>query len=173
MPTTLSNVYTQLTTNGVLLTNQFKLVFAGSPVDSALTDVTIWASGANVPGREQKVLDFYYYGFPLKVPGSFDMDHELTLDVRCDKSMIIRDALIDWKDQISSIDRSTGGIKTLSTATCRLWLLDQMMSDNFKQQYLLKGIYPTKISDIAMKHDDPGIATFSCIFTYQWWERES
>ena len=169
MPNTLNQVYTQLQTVGVLLTHQFELQFTGTGFDDEFKDITIWAAGANLPGREQKVVDFNYYGYPLKMPGSFDMDHELTLDVRCNKTLQIRRAILNWGKTISSWDLSTGGKKTLSVANCNLYLLDEKMQDRL-QHFILYGVYPSKVGDIAMSHDDPKIGTFNCTFTYQYWD---
>jgi hypothetical protein len=168
--TSLNQVYDRLTYDGVLLTHQFRLQFNGSPVDADLLDITIWANGARVPGREQKVVDFNYYGYPLKMPAAFDMDHELPLTVRCQKSMLVRDAMLYWQSQISSFGKSTGGIKTISPAVARVYLLDQEMQVE-QDCYILRGVMPTKIGEITLEHDDPKIGTFDCVMTYQYWDK--
>jgi hypothetical protein len=178
MPKTLNEFYSRLINQGVKLQHQFQLSIIGAPdtggtVDRLLEDITMWAQGADVPGRTQNTSDIQYLGYPFNVPTNFTMTNTLELTINSSQDMGIRDALFFWKGLISDphIEGGStgGGIKTASTAQGILDLYNQTM-DTPTHTYELVGIYPIVVGDATMSNVDPGIVTFPVTFKYQYWK---
>ena len=175
-PKTLNEFYTELKNKGVKLTHQFQLQILGTGinlVDKALEHITMWAQGAEAPGRTQNTQDIQYLGYPFNVPTNFLMTNELALTINCEADLKIRDALFYWKGTISDPDieggSAGGGIKTVSPAKGILDLFNDRM-DTVTHRFELMGIYPTVVGPITTTNVDPGIATFNGTFKFQYWK---
>ena len=177
--TDLQDFYTKLKNQGVRLTHQYQLNFTipngtgiPSQVSDELSDVTVWASGSSVPGRQQEVTDMSYLGYPFKIPTRMTMDQELELTIRCQNDMSIHQAFLAWMATISDPDieagSAGGGDKKLRDVRIRMDLLDETMTD-IVMTYQLIGVYPSAVGAIEFTNDEPGIAEFTCTMTYQFW----
>ena len=174
----LQDFYTVLKTDGVRLQNQFQL-FVSTPfadVNAALENITLFADSANVPGREQKFAELSYMGYPFKVPTNIVMTQELTLDVRCDANILIRNAFLKWQSYISNPDIEGGsnlqGDKRIPTNSyIRLRLMDAKFEQAINT-YKLFGAFPTNVGDFQVSNTSTEIATFQCNFVYQYWNIE-
>jgi hypothetical protein len=178
--TDLQDFYTKLKNQGVRLTHQYQLNFTipngtGIPSNVAdeLRDVTVWAEGASVPGREQLKTELRYLGYPFQVPTSVQMDQEIELTIRCQTDMGIHQSMLAWMSTITDPDidsgSATGGDKTLSDIRVRMDLLDDEM-DDIVITYELAGCYPSAVGAIEFSNNEPEIATFSCTLTFQYWK---
>ena len=90
-PKNLNEFYTELKNKGVKLTHQFQLQILGTgidAVDSALENITMWAQGAEAPGRTQNTQDIQYLGYPFNVPTNFLMTNELALTINCEAVLL-------------------------------------------------------------------------------------
>lgn len=175
----LQNFYNVLKTQGVRLSHQYQLNFTipsgvGLPsiVNEQFNDITIWAEGSQVPGREQQVADMYYLGYPFKIPTNMIMTTELSLNIRAQNDMSLHTAMLAWKATISDPDidngSTGGGDKTLTDIRARMDLLNDKM-DNIVASYEMVGIYPSSVGTIEFTNSDPEIATFDATFTFQYW----
>jgi hypothetical protein len=173
----INEFYSKLRTGGTKLTNQFQLTFSSTPVDRELLDVTMWATGAQVPGSTQNVTDLPYLGYPVKVPTNRVLTQELNLEIHCNDNMDIHNALMKWKNTISNLDIENGGNgggdKRISNANARLDLLSSDMA-SIAQTYQLVGIFPTEVGVIEFSNaSNVEVAKFSAKFTYQYWQHEA
>lgn len=171
----LNQFYNQLKDVGTRLTHQYQLSLSNvpAPAGAALEQITLWAEGANLPGRTQNTQDIQYLGYPFNVPTNFTMTNELTCNIRCDSNLEIREALLFWMGIISDPDvggaSASGGIKTASRANAILDLYNDRM-DTVTHTYELVGVYPTNIGEIDLSNSEPSIATFGATFKYQFWK---
>ena len=175
----LQNFYNVLKTQGVRLTHQYQLNFtignnAGLPsiVNEQFDDITVWAEGSIVPGREQNTTEMFYLGYPMVIPTNMTMTRELPLTIRAQNDMSLHTAMLAWKATISDPDiengATGGGDKTLRDVRARMDLLDDQMQ-TIVASYELVGIYPTLVGDIEFSNTDPDIATFEASFAFQYW----
>jgi hypothetical protein len=175
----LQNFYNVLKTQGVRLTHQYQLNFtignnAGLPsiVNEQFNDITIWAEGSQVPGREQQTTELFYLGYPMIIPTNMLMTNELSLTIRAQNDMSLHTAMLAWKATISDPDidngATGGGDKTLRDIRARMDLLDDRM-ENIVASYEMVGIYPTLVGDIAFSNESADVATFDATFRFQYW----
>jgi hypothetical protein len=195
----LAEFYDQVKSKGIRLTNQWKMKFnfGDDPsgvlgnVDSALDGetVTIWAEGANVPGRTQAVADLPYQGYNLGIPSNFEMSNEISLTFRGQKNQTYKHAFESWMDTMSNIDFAAtggsgsrvepalggsavagGGFKEINDVDLQITLMAPNMVDEL-ESYVLKGIFPTVINDTELTNDAPDIFSYGVDFRYQYWYR--
>jgi hypothetical protein len=175
----LQNFYNVLKTQGVRLTHQYQLNFtignnAGLPsiVNDQFGDVTIWAEGSQVPGREQNVTEMFYLGYPFIIPTNMIMTNELSLNIRVQNDMSLHTAMLAWKATISDPDiengATGGGDKTLRDVRARMDLLDDKM-ETIVASYEMIGIYPTNVGSIEFSNSNADVATFASTFRFQYW----
>jgi len=177
MPTRkINEFYNVLKNTGAFLTHQFQLNVisnAGGEIDNALKDITMWASGAALPGRTQNVASLSFRGYPLKVPTNFTMTQQMQLTVNCDAALYIRNAFFAWQSLFSNPDiaggSNGGGQKTIPTAKIILDLLDHDL-ETVMAEYHLHGVIPTNVGDVSLANENPGIGTFSLSLDYQYWD---
>ena len=175
----LQDFYNVLKTQGVRLSHQYQLNFTipngvnlPSIVSEQFNDITIWAEGSTVPGREQETTEMFYLGYPFTIPTNMTMTRELTLSIRTQSDMSLHTAILAWKATMSDPDidngATGGGDKTLRDIRARMDLLNDKM-DEIQASYEMVGIYPTSVGDIAFTNADPDIATFDVTFKFQYW----
>jgi hypothetical protein len=178
--TDLQDFYTKLKNQGVRLTHQYQLNFTipngtgiPSKVATELRDVTVWAEGAQVPGRDPLTTDMSYLGYPFKIPTTMQMTQELELTIRCQNDMSIHQSMLAWMATITNPDidsgSATGGDKRLRDVRIRMDLLDDEMN-SVVMSYELIGVFPSVVGPIDFNNNEPEIATFSCTMTYQYWK---
>lgn len=172
----LTDFNNQMITVGPRLSHQFNMTVQTGldKIQSILgEDLTIWADGTKLPGRTQNTADIDYIGYKFKVPSNFTMTQEMSLNVRCDKNMLIRDALLAWLAYFSDPAIGSGsfgaGVKRIPTSMIQLDLYNDAMT-TIQHTYNLRGVIPTKVGDISMTHKNADIATFEFGCTYQYWD---
>jgi len=176
----LQDFYNVLKTQGVRLTHQYQLNFTiGSGVNlpsivgEQLDDITIWAEGSQVPGRDQNTTGIQYLGYEFTIPTNMQMTNELTLSMRVQNDMSIHTALLAWEATISDPDidngATGGGDKTLRDIRARMDLLNDKM-DTIVASYELVGVYPSSVGPIDFTNSDPDVATYDAVFKYQYWK---
>ena len=176
---TLTDFQNALISTGVRLTHQFNLtVITNIPkLDGILGEnMNIWADGTSLPGRTQNVATMSYLGYPMHVPSNFTMTQEISFNIRCDQSMLIRDAMLAWlafhSDPAIDAGSLGAGVKRIPLSTIIIDLYDEKMV-NIQHTYELKGVIPLTVGDIKMSHDGSNIATFSFNCKYQHWNSKS
>lgn len=176
---TLNDFFSELKTNGVRLQNQFQLTI-NTPfgdVNRALESITIFAEGSSLPGRTQEVVDLAFMGYTFKVPTNMKMTQEMTLTIRSDASMIVRNAFLKWQSYISNPDIEGGsnlqGDKRIpANSFVRLRLMDGKF-ENVVNTYKLHGAIVTSVGDMALSNTTSEVATFDVGLTYQFWSLET
>ena len=181
---TLNDFYQELSTVGLRLQHQFQvLFFPPTSVNwpQSLNNVSFYAEGANIPGRAQNKQDIMYLGFPLKIPTTMSIDETSTMTMRCDAGVagtgsILRNALMDWSNYHSNMQKTTGlpdvlsttgGVKRIPTASIDLVLLSEDLKTAM-ETYRLYGAFPTTIAQMTMSNAAADAATFETTFTYQY-----
>jgi len=173
-PRPLSDLYTQLTNIGVKLSHQYQLSFSNvpTPIASKTEDITLWAAGANLPGRTQNVTDISYLGFAFNVDTNFSMTNDLQCTIYCDANLSLRESLLFWMGLSSDPDvgglSAGGGIKTASTVRGILDLYNDRM-DTITHTYELIGIRPIVVGDSILSNENAEIMSFDAQFKYQFW----
>jgi len=175
-PKNLNEFYAELKQKGVKLQHQYQLQILGTgiaKVDEILENITMWAQGTELPGRQQNFQDIPYLGYPFNVPTNFTMTNQMALTINCDADMSIREALLFWKGVISdpAIEAGSagGGIKTPTEAKAILDLFNDRM-DTRTHSYELIGLYPLDVGNVAFTNAAPGIATLPVTFKFQYWK---
>lgn len=175
---TLNDFFNTLKSEPVRLQNQFQ-VFVNSghaDVDRALNNLTIWASTANLPGRQQNVAPLQYMGYEFNVPTSMAMTNSLDLSIRSDQNMLIRNAFLRWMSYISNPDieggSNTEGDKRIpGNSNIRLRLLNDRFDKDIAV-YKLAGCIITDVGAMELSNAAADIATFSVAVKYQYWKME-
>jgi hypothetical protein len=176
----LSDFYTTLRTKGVKLNHQFQMTIipqsnlVDSGVVTALQDVTMFAEGSSLPGRTLKNAPISYMGYEMTVPTVADMTKELSLTIKCDRDMDIRDACLSWLASHSRLNvdnalENGGGQKNIPTSKIILSLLDEDMQ-SISHEYHLYGVYPTNVGDVALTNAEPEIMSFELALSFQYWD---
>lgn len=172
----LNAFFTELKNKGVKLSHQFQISFQLNGVGSVsdtLNDISMWAQGAQVPGRTQNIAPISYLGYEYNVPTNMAMTNTLTLTINADQNLSIRDAFLFWSGTVSDADvggqSAGGGNKTVSSSMATLDLFNDKMTQ-ITHTYELHGIFPTEIGTMDFSHADASIVTFDAIFQYQYWK---
>jgi len=175
-PKNLNEFYADIKEKGVMLQHQYQLQILGTGIDKVdkyLENITMWAQGTELPGRQQNFQDIAYLGYPFNVPTNFTMTNQLALTINCDGGLEIREALLFWKGIISDPDieggSAGGGIKVPTEAKAILDLFNDRM-DTRTHSYELIGLYPTDVGNVAFSNANPQIATLPVTFKFQYWK---
>jgi hypothetical protein len=178
----LPKAFDSLLKAGILQSNQFRMYFtniqelsmAGVTIGNWNNDgVTIWIDTPNLPGSELKSVDFKYFGFPFKLPTINVPTQEMTCKIRCDKYLNIRTDLFNWQNYHSSFVNSTGAMKVGGKGIPNANMMIEAMDDTMNgvvRGYRLMGLFPGKVGEIELTHEDPQVCTFQCTFIFQRWE---
>ena len=175
---TLQDFYQELQDKGVRLSHQYQLSFEGIPTGGDLNTITMWAEGSTLPGRTQETVEVPFLAYPFSIPTKLAMTNTITLTIRCDADMKIRDTLLDWQNYHSNASIANGGsgegdkkapdegIKAI------LDLYDDTLS-TIVQSYTLVGVIPGTIGDATLSQADATVVTFDFTLKYQYWERNN
>jgi len=175
---TLQDFYQELQDKGVRLTHQYQLSFEGIPTGGDLSKITMWAEGATLPGRTQETAEVPFLAYPFSIPTKLGMTNSISLTIRSDADMNIRDILLDWQNYHSNASIATGGsgegdkkapdegVKVI------LDLYDDTLS-TIVQSYSLIGVIPGNVGDATLSQADASVVTFDLTLKYQYWERNN
>jgi hypothetical protein len=170
----IKDFYTEIRNKGVLLQNQFRLnlISEDEQINNRLKNITMWAQGAELPGRTQNTAPVTYMAFPLTVPTNVTMTNTLSLTLNMDQNLEIRDTLLKWQAIASdpNIDGGSnfGGNKRIPDSKGDLYLLKSDLK-TINIHYILKGIYPVDIGTISLSNTDASVAQCTVTFQYQYW----
>ena len=167
----LQDFYETVAKAGVRLTHQFQMQFVGGNV-SGLNDITVWASGSQLPTFIQNQVKLPYHGYNFNIPTGFSMGDAINFQVRENAMDELRGAFLFWSNTHSSMDilagATGGGKKNFSTTKCFLHLLDEKM-ENIVTTYELLGTYPGEVGGYELTNADPEVASFPVVLNYQFW----
>jgi hypothetical protein len=175
----LNEFYSILRARGARLNHQFQMQVISNvgSVDDALSDITMWAAGSELPSRTLNVADIAYMGYTLGVPSNVEMSRTLELTIRCDRDMEVRNAFLAWQKVFASIVIGSeldngGGDKSIPDGRVELFLLEENMK-TVEETYVLAGAFPTEVGTMELSNEDPTIATFSVTLQFQYWYNEN
>ena len=78
-------------------------------------------------------------------------------------------ALRNWQRIYADLERNGGGNRSVPNIQAHVHVLDSSMQ-NIIHDFVLEGIFPTKVPDIPMKYEaNANIPELSITFTYQYW----
>ena len=168
--------------NGGVLSSLFqvKLVTPDGSKSSAAESISPFqVSGASLPGDTIETLEATYMGRTINLPGNRAASTwEVT--VMCDTDWEIRTAMEEWMEKISgkkSNVRSGGaGSSFFSnlTADMEIYVLDRTGAniDTSKKKgvYTIYDAWPSELGAIEMAWGTNEIATFSCTFSFSYWQ---
>ena len=200
----LIDFYGEMADKGLRLQHQYQVVFSPNPgarnsisseggqdLIDVLTNVSFYASTANLPGRVQNVISRKYLGYEFQIPGTTDYTKSIQMEMLCDsgrkddteaapeQGARLRNALFLWTNYHSKIslrngiaDSNGGGVKRIpSGSEIRLNLLDEKL-ENVVEVYKLHGAFPAEIGDMQLSQDSGDPATFGLNIAYQYFTVE-
>lgn len=174
----LNDFYNELKTVGVRLKNQFQMTITtgDASIDKIFENIVMYAKSAALPGREQETVPLAYMGYEFQVPTRMKMTQTMSMTVRADSDMALRNAFLKWMGKISNPDILGGsngqGDKRLPAGgSVRLRLMDNKFEDVIST-YLLSGAFPNKVGDVDLSNESAEVAEFEVGLTFQFWSIE-
>lgn len=128
---------------------------------------------AELPASTVAPIQVGYFGRKLNVVGDRSFT-PLTVTVINDEDFIIRKALEEWMDRMSgassAVSQYRGGSSDGGYTTTLATTQFGRQGDRLRT-YQFMGAFPTSLAAIPLGWDDSDtIETYTCEFTYQWWE---
>ena len=128
---------------------------------------------AEIPASTVAPIQVGYFGRKLNVVGDRSFTN-LTVTVINDEDFIIRKALEEWMDRMSGVSSavsqyrggSSDGGYTTTLSTTQFGRQGERL-----RTYDWIGAFPTSVAAVPLSWDDSDtIESYTCEFTYQWWE---
>ena len=185
----LQDFYGELSEVGLRLQHQFQIQFAPGPeiqfsnsdFVKVLENVSYYAESSSIPGRTQNTVQVPYLGFNFKLPTNVQFEESINVNLRCDTGKsgigsIMRNALIDWANYHSKIDRTIGiadglsnggGSKRIPTSSVYMHLLNQELN-TIIETYKLVGVIPGNIGAMSLANGSSDVSTFELSLIYQY-----
>ena len=132
----------------------------------------VYAQTASLPAREITNVTVAYMGLTFNLPGAATYGGSAAYPIafRCDSEQIIRRMWENWQRLTFDDQTSTGDYRIHGTSKLTMNLLNQNM--DVMRQYVLHGIWPVTISEIAYDTAGAGdVLTFTGTVAYQYWTR--
>ena len=128
---------------------------------------------SEIPASTLTPIAVGYFGRKLNVVGDRTFT-PLTVTIINDEDFIIRRALEEWIDRMAGVSSAVSQYRGGSSEggyTTTLALTQFGRQGNPLRTYDWIGAFPTGVAAIPVSWDDPDtIETYTCEFTYQWWE---
>ena len=177
-PKTLTNFMNELKERGIRKQNQFQLVITTgvAEVDESLQNITMWASTATLPARQQEFTDVFYHGYPFKLPTKLGMDQTTTLTIKSDSDGEYRRAFLKWMSTVSNPALTDGSImegdKKINTSSNIRMIFFKDDMQTVAETYKLVGCTPSSVGTIDLSNESADISTFDVELTFQYFELE-
>jgi hypothetical protein len=139
----------------------------------AATLSPLMVQGATIPASTVASIDVPYFGRKVKVAGDRTFT-PLSVTIINDENFAIRKALEEWMDRLAGHRTATSQYRGGSQSggyTTELSLTQLGRQGNALRTYNFVGAFPTNLGEIALDWSTTDqIETYTCEFTYQWWE---
>jgi hypothetical protein len=143
----------------MLLEHQFVIEFIeddNTPVKlttGKMDDIAYFAQSATIPKYSISVAKMVYYGTEFRQPGVKTYDHNWSCDILIDRDLTIYNKLKAWREQISSLKLSGGGVKTIPNVKLRVSILDSTMQTK-QTSFILEGVWPSKMPSLELGYEN-------------------
>lgn len=131
----------------------------------------LYVKSTSVPNLTLTTGDVAFLAAGFKFPGVIKYPNKWNVTVQLDQKLKIYEALLAWKESMSSYALNNGGNKTIPNAIADVQLLDQYNNEMIKR-FFIKGIFPEQIQEIDMKYSEGSSEAKTCqvTFTMQYYE---
>lgn len=186
----LPTFYQKMTTAAIRLPHHFQATLNTSPegVSDAALDPTngifkFFVRTASLPAMTLSQAEVPYQGLNFRIPTVMQFGPgTISMSVLCDSNMELHKGLLTWKDVYANAKYGGGGKKAIPKSNMRLDLLNQTLDysgatavpgDAPTKTYILEGIFPTNIGDLAFTQAPGEPLTFTFDIAYQYWYYEA
>jgi len=158
--------------------HQFVVTFFGDIPDMIkakpddTTSITYYVKSAKVPKIDIKENRVAFMSQQFVVPGGVTYGDSWDVEVMMTNDILHYDSLYEWQNWFANLKNDGGATeghtKSIPNTSARVMLLNSTLQEQIKE-FVLVGVYPTKIPDLKMKYENASNAvSFSCSFTYQY-----
>lgn len=130
----------------------------------------LYVKSSSIPDLELTTADASFLAAGFKFPGIVKYKNSWDVTVQLDQELIIYEALLAWKESMSSYALNTGGSKTIPNVHAEVLLLDEYNSTALRQ-FNIQGIFPTNLQQISMQYKEGSNTPKTCAVTFamQWY----
>jgi hypothetical protein len=197
----INQFYTNLVQNAPILKNQFYVTLAGDfpayggnyQLDMGEIDTAFhfYARGAKLPRYTMSTAELSFHGQKFTIPTIVKFEHEYSINVYCDKKLMLWKYFKNWIDEMSQFSQSGGvemdgilrGVRGVPNTQLWLQLLTDPMfnsptqsapgDDTIVDTYIMEGMFPTSVGELEWSHDNAEVQTFQLGFSYQYFYPKS
>jgi len=140
--------------------------------DVLTPDDLVYVTTAELPARAITNIGVPYMGLQFNVPGAatYPGSDGYQITFRSDMEQVIRRVFENWQRGVFDDRTSTGNYRINATSRIVLDLLDN--SFNTQRQYVLHGVWPQQVGNIAYDLTGTGdVLNFQATMAYQYWTR--
>ena len=125
---------------------------------------------ATIPRRTLTTSQVAFMAKNFSLPATEQFTHEWQTTILLTQKMNVYTELRQMILNFSSLQKNSGGIRTIPNFDIELNILDQYSKINKNSpQIVLKGAYPTTVGDLQLQYEENSqVRPFNVTFTYQY-----
>jgi hypothetical protein len=147
--------------HAMLLEHQFIVEFVSGTGDNTYSgfgqeienNIAYYAQSAKIPKYSISSAKMSFFATEFRQPGVKTFDHSWDCEILIDRDLTIYKKLKEWREQISSLENSGGGAKTIPDMNLRVTVLDSKDMSTVKTSFVLAGVWPAKTPTLPLGYE--------------------
>ncbi len=126
---------------------------------------------AQLPGRTINPIEVKYLANTIKLGGDSIFD-DWTVTILADEDFGVRNAIIEWQEQIKAAKDATGQSTLNYMRTAEIVHLKRDGGENSDARFKFFNLWPTVLDPVELSFDSADtIAEYGCTFSVGYWEK--